>query len=52
MSGASYGDARFFCPTDYMMDLRPTEQPVWAYRWFGQYDNVLGPGLYSISQSS
>lgn len=45
MSGASYGDARFFCPTDYMIDLRSSAQPIWTYRWFGQYDNVLGEGL-------
>ncbi|KAF2087504.1 carboxylesterase [Saccharata proteae CBS 121410] len=42
MSGASYGDARFFCPTDYFVDLRADEQDVWAYRWFGNYSNVLG----------
>lgn len=51
MSGASYGDARFFCPTDYMIDLRASSQPVWVYRWFGQYDNVLGAGL-AASHSS
>lgn len=28
-----------------MIDFRSSEQPVWVYRWFGQYDNVLGPGL-------
>ncbi|KAI9925432.1 hypothetical protein MW887_005813 [Aspergillus wentii] len=42
MSGASYGDARFFCPTDYMIDLRSEAQPTWVYRWFGDYDNVIG----------
>ncbi|THC90916.1 hypothetical protein EYZ11_009633 [Aspergillus tanneri] len=46
MSGASYGDARFICATDYMLDVRASEQPTWAYRWFGAYDNVLGlPGI-------
>ncbi|GME60539.1 Carboxylesterase type B [Neofusicoccum parvum] len=42
MSGASYGDARFFCPTDYLLDVRASEQPTWIYRWFGNYSNVLG----------
>jgi carboxylesterase type B len=42
MSGASYGDARFFCPTDYLVDIRANEQPTWQYRWFGDYANVLG----------
>lgn len=46
MSGASYGDARFFCPTDYLLDIRASEQPTWIYRWFGNYSNVLGvPGM-------
>jgi carboxylesterase type B len=48
MSGASYGDARFLCATDYLLDLRAAEQPTWIYRWFGNYSNVppvagLGP---------
>ncbi|KAL2832906.1 Alpha/Beta hydrolase protein [Aspergillus cavernicola] len=42
MSGASYGDARFLCATDYMLDMRAAEQPIWIYRWFGNYSNVLG----------
>lgn len=42
MSGASYGDARFFCPTDYLLDVRASEQPTWIYRWFGNYSNVIG----------
>ncbi|KAL4938070.1 hypothetical protein BDV06DRAFT_201794 [Aspergillus oleicola] len=41
MSGASYGDARFLCATDYLLDIRAAEQPTWVYRWFGQYSNVL-----------
>ncbi|KAL1625752.1 hypothetical protein SLS54_003224 [Diplodia seriata] len=46
MSGTSYADARFFCPTDYLLDVRASEQPTWAYRWFGNYSNVLGvPGM-------
>lgn len=46
MSGASYGDARFRCATDYLLDLRSADQPTWAYRWFGNYSNVLGiPGI-------
>ncbi|EKV14145.1 hypothetical protein PDIG_34320 [Penicillium digitatum PHI26] len=41
MSGASYGDARFLCATDALLDLRAAEQPTWIYRWFGDYSNVL-----------
>lgn len=41
MSGASYGDARFICATDYLLDIRAAEQPTWIYRWFGNYSNVL-----------
>ncbi|KAL6234642.1 hypothetical protein BDW75DRAFT_211915 [Aspergillus navahoensis] len=41
MSGASYGDARFICATDYLLDLRAADQPTWIYRWFGQYGNAL-----------
>ncbi|KAL4808098.1 Alpha/Beta hydrolase protein [Aspergillus unguis] len=41
MSGASYGDARFLCATDYLLDIRAAEQPTWIYRWFGNYSNVL-----------
>ncbi|KAL4877958.1 carboxylesterase [Aspergillus karnatakaensis] len=41
MSGASYGDGRFICATDYLLDVRASEQPTWIYRWFGQYSNVL-----------
>ncbi|KAL4903578.1 hypothetical protein BDW74DRAFT_36697 [Aspergillus multicolor] len=41
MSGASYGDARFLCATDYLLDVRAGSQPTWIYRWFGDYDNVL-----------
>jgi carboxylesterase type B len=41
MSGASYGDARFLCATDYLLDVRAAEQSTWIYRWFGNYSNVL-----------
>ncbi|GFN16565.1 hypothetical protein AtubIFM55763_008148 [Aspergillus tubingensis] len=41
-SGACYGDARFLCSTDYLVDVRSSEQPTWIYRWFGNYSNVLG----------
>lgn len=45
MSGTQYGDARFNCPVDYFIDMRSQEQPTWEYRFFGQYDNVVGvPG--------
>lgn len=40
MSGAQYGDARFFCPIDYLRDLRSTTQDTWTYRFFGAYANV------------
>ncbi|KAJ8109135.1 hypothetical protein OPT61_g7679 [Boeremia exigua] len=42
MSGAQYGDARFFCPVDYLQDLRSAKQDTWAYRFFGDYTNVIG----------
>jgi carboxylesterase type B len=42
MSGAQYGDARFFCPVDYLTDLRSQKQDTWAYRFLGNYSNVLG----------
>ncbi|KAI8938695.1 hypothetical protein NX059_004561 [Plenodomus lindquistii] len=42
MSGAQYGDARFFCPIDYLQDLRSAKQDTWAYRFFGDYANVIG----------
>lgn len=42
MSGAQYGDARFFCPIDYLLDLRSTKQDTWVYRFFGDYANVVG----------
>ncbi|KAK8187164.1 carboxylesterase [Phyllosticta capitalensis] len=42
MSGASYGDARFLCSTDYLLDLRASSQPMWIYRWFGNYSIVTG----------
>jgi carboxylesterase type B len=42
MSGAQYGDARFFCPVDYLRDLRSTTQDTWTYRFFGDYTNVWG----------
>lgn len=42
-SGTQYGDARFSCPVDYLVDLRCSQQDTWAYRFFGAYDNVVGP---------
>ncbi|TDZ14071.1 Para-nitrobenzyl esterase [Colletotrichum orbiculare MAFF 240422] len=42
-SGAQYGDARFDCAVDYLQDLRSAAQDTWAYRFFGAYDNVVGP---------
>ncbi|CAJ2507094.1 Uu.00g082800.m01.CDS01 [Anthostomella pinea] len=45
MSGTQYGDARFDCAVDYFVDLRSAWQPTWTYRFFGEYDNVVGvPG--------
>ncbi|OBR03230.1 carboxylesterase [Colletotrichum higginsianum IMI 349063] len=44
-SGAQYGDARFNCAVDYLLDLRSAVQDTWVYRFFGAYDNVVGvPG--------
>ncbi|KAM6511196.1 hypothetical protein FALCPG4_016200 [Fusarium falciforme] len=42
-SGAQYGDARFNCPVDYFLDVRSKRQDTWVYRFFGAYDNVVGP---------
>ncbi|KAM0420955.1 hypothetical protein ACHAPT_011198 [Fusarium lateritium] len=42
-SGAQYGDARFNCPVDYLLDVRSKRQDTWVYRFFGAYDNVVGP---------
>ncbi|CAF3544972.1 unnamed protein product [Fusarium graminearum] len=42
-SGIQYGDARFNCPVDYLLDLRSQQQKTWVYRFFGAYDNVVGP---------
>ncbi|CZT18161.1 related to triacylglycerol lipase II precursor [Ramularia collo-cygni] len=45
ISGMQYGEARFDCPVDYMIDLRSECQSTWEYRFFGAYDNVVGvPG--------
>ncbi|KAH6886270.1 Alpha/Beta hydrolase protein [Thelonectria olida] len=41
-SGTQYGDARFNCPVDYLIDMRSETQDTWAYRFFGAYDNVVG----------
>ncbi|USP73365.1 hypothetical protein yc1106_00639 [Curvularia clavata] len=41
MSGAQYGDARFFCPVDYLVDVRSQKQDTWIYRFFGDYTNLL-----------
>jgi carboxylesterase type B len=44
-SGTQYGDARFDCAVDYLLDLRSAQQNTWLYRFFGAYDNVVGvPG--------
>lgn len=44
-SGTQYGDARFDCAVDYLIDLRSQKQNTWVYRFFGAYDNVVGiPG--------
>jgi carboxylesterase type B len=42
MSGAQYGDARFFCPVDYLIDLRSQKQDTWTYRFLGNYPNIYG----------
>ncbi|KAL9948969.1 hypothetical protein D7B24_009483 [Verticillium nonalfalfae] len=42
-SGTQYGDARFNCPSDYLVDVRSNAQDTWVYRFFGAYDNVVGP---------
>ncbi|CAH0023352.1 unnamed protein product, partial [Clonostachys rhizophaga] len=42
-SGAQYGDARFNCPVDYLVDMRSKKQDTWVYRFYGKYDNVVGP---------
>lgn len=42
-SGAQYGDARFNCAVDYLQDIRSSAQNTWVYRFFGEYDNVVGP---------
>ncbi|KAI5843162.1 carboxylesterase [Tricharina praecox] len=42
MSGQSYGDVRFECATDYMVDVRARSTDVWRYKWLGDFDNVLG----------
>ncbi|KAG9192139.1 hypothetical protein G6011_10873 [Alternaria panax] len=41
MSGAQYGDARFFCPVDHFIDMRSETQDTWSYRFFGNYSNLL-----------
>ena len=41
MSGAQYGDARFFCPVDYLLDLRSTKQDTWIYRFMANYSQGL-----------
>jgi len=41
MSGAQYGDARFFCPVDYLIDVRSSKQSTWAYRFFTKYPTGL-----------
>lgn len=41
MSGAQYGDARFFCPVDYLLDMRATKQDTWTYRFYTNYTTGL-----------
>jgi carboxylesterase type B len=41
MSGAQYGDARFFCPVDYLLNVRSEKQSTWTYRFMGNYPNVV-----------
>jgi carboxylesterase type B len=41
MSGAQYGDARFFCPVDHFIDMRSETQDTWSYRFLGNYSNLL-----------
>ncbi|KAH8690383.1 acetylcholinesterase precursor [Phaeosphaeriaceae sp. PMI808] len=41
MSGAQYGDARFFCPVDYFLNMRSDKQNTWAYRFFTNYTTGL-----------
>jgi carboxylesterase type B len=41
MSGAQYGDARFFCPVDYLLDVRSAKQDTWTYRFFTNYTTGL-----------
>lgn len=41
-AGVQYGDARFNCPVDYLLDLRASSQKTWVYRFFGAYNNVVG----------
>ncbi|CAI6101307.1 unnamed protein product [Clonostachys chloroleuca] len=41
-SGAQYGDARFNCPVDYLVDMRSKAQDTWLYRFYGKYDDVVG----------
>lgn len=33
-SGAQYGDARFNCPVDYLVDMRSKAQDTWLYRCY------------------
>ncbi|KAI1261629.1 Alpha/Beta hydrolase protein [Xylariaceae sp. FL1019] len=42
MSGTLYGDARFDCAVDYLLNMRSEKQDTWVYRFFGKYDNVVG----------
>ncbi|KAL6171404.1 hypothetical protein ACJQWK_02423 [Exserohilum turcicum] len=41
MSGAQYGDARFFCPVDHLLDLRSEKQDTWIYRFMAEYSNTI-----------
>jgi carboxylesterase type B len=41
MSGAQYGDARFLCTVDYLLDMRSETQDTWTYRFFADYSTDL-----------
>ncbi|EEY16666.1 para-nitrobenzyl esterase [Verticillium alfalfae VaMs.102] len=42
-SGTQYGDARFTAPPTTLSTFRSNAQDTWVYRFFGAYDNVVGP---------
>lgn len=52
MSGDQYADARFYCPIDYLIDMRSEKQDTWVYRFFGNYSNVLGAPISGPSHGT